>query len=308
VSINQSIKESIKSLRSSQPFNRLTTSGVRSVLALSGIKSEFLIKHLHRIDLVESKLPNGRTLRLQSKGDDWVSNQVFWRGWEGYEPETVPFFFHLAQKSKVTFDIGAYVGFFSLLAAHANPDGKVYTFEPMPAIYKRLEQNIALNQLSNVETVLGAVGEEEGEAKFFHQNITELPTSSSLSFDFMKDNENIVSTDVKVYQLDAFAAEKNVSEVDLMKIDTESTEPEVLRGGKSLLENNHPHIFCEVLKGRESEKPLEEILRPLGYNFYLITPEGLLEKQNIEGHEEYLNYFFSTLDLAAASNLYNRNA
>jgi hypothetical protein len=42
---------------------------------------EFFIKHLHRIDLVEAKLPNGRILKLKSKGDDWVSNQVFWRGW-----------------------------------------------------------------------------------------------------------------------------------------------------------------------------------------------------------------------------------
>ena len=169
------IKDNLKNLRSSQPFNRLATSGTRSLLSLVGLKSEFLIKHLHRIDLVESKLPNGRTFKLQSKGDDWVSNQVFWREWDGYEPETARLFFRLAEKSAVTFDIGAYVGFFTLLAAHANPESKVFAFEPMPKIYERLKHHLELNELPNAEAFLGAVGAEEGEAEFFHQQTTELP-------------------------------------------------------------------------------------------------------------------------------------
>ncbi len=151
MSISNSLKSGIKKLRASQPFNRLATSSTRSILSLAGLKSEFVIKHLHRIDLVESRLPNGKTLRLQSKGDDWISNQIFWRGWEGHEPETVPLFFRLARESKVTFDIGAYVGLFALLAAHANENGRVFAFEPLPSIYQRLEQNISLNNLQNIE-------------------------------------------------------------------------------------------------------------------------------------------------------------
>jgi FkbM family methyltransferase len=303
VSINNSLKSGIKKLRSSQPFNRLTTSGIRSILSIGGLKSEFVIKHLHRIDLVESRLPNGKMLRLQSKGDDWVSNQVFWRGWQGYEPETVPLFFRLAQQSKVTFDIGAYVGFFALLAGHANPEGKVFAFEPLSSIYQRLEQNVSLNNLQNVEIVLGAVGAEEGEAEFFHQGGNELPTSSSLSYEFMKDGQGVTSTKVKIFKLDEFAKDKNIENVDLMKIDTESTEPEVLRGASSLLERNHPNMICEVLKERGSEKPLEEILRPLGYHFYLLTPEGPVKREQIEGHPEFLNYLFSTQNPGEVSKL-----
>lgn len=303
MSINNSLKSGIKKLRSSQPFNRIVTSGSRSLLSLTGLKSEFLIKHLHRIDLVETKLPNGKTLRLQSKGDDWVSNQVFWRGWQGYEPETIPLFFRLAQKSKVIFDIGSYVGFFTLLAAHANSDGKVYAFEPLSAIYERLQQNIALNDLQNVEAVLGAVGAEEGEAEFFHLEGAQLPTSSSLSHKFVEDVQNVTSTKVKIFKLDKFAAERRIDRVDLMKIDTESTEPDVLRGALSLLERDHPQMICEVLKDRGSEKPLAEILCPLGYNFYLMTPDGLQKRDQIEGHPEFLNYFFTTLERGEASKL-----
>jgi FkbM family methyltransferase len=303
VFINSSLKSGIKKLRSSQPLNRIVTSGSRSLLRFTGLKSEFLIKHLHRVDLVESRLPNGKTLRLQSKGDDWVSNQVFWRGWQGYEPETIPLFFRLAQKARVTFDIGAYVGFFTLLAAHANPDAKVYAFEPLAAIYERLKQNIELNDLPNVETILGAVGACEGEAEFFHLEGAELPTSSSLSQKFVEDVQDVTSTKVKIFQLDKFAAERRIDRVDLMKIDTESTEPDVLRGALSLLERDRPNMICEVLKGRGSEKPLAQILRPVGYKFYLMTPDGLKEREEIEGHPEYLNYFFTTLDQSEASKL-----
>lgn len=291
-------------MRSSQPFNRLATSTIRSLLAAGGLKSEFIIKHLHRIDLVETLLPNDKTLRLQSKGDDWVSNQVFWRGWAGYEPETIPLFFRLAQKSRVTFDIGAYVGFFALLAALANEDGKVYAFEPMQAIYQRLRNNISINNLRNIETFLGAVGEKEGEAEFFHLDGAELPTSSSLSQEFVRDVENIASTKVKVFRLDRFIEERNIERVDLMKIDTESTEPDVLRGASSLLRRDHPQIICEVLKNRGSEKPLADILRPLGYNFYLMTPNGLKKREQIEGHPEFLNYFFTNLEPKEISKLY----
>ena len=295
MSFSNSLKQSLKKLRTSQPFNRIATSGARSILTITGAKTDFFAKHLHRIDLVETTLPNGNIFRLRSKADDWVSNQVFWRNWNGYEPESSPLFFRLAQKANVTVDVGAYVGFFTLLAAHANPRSKVYCFEPLPSVYHRLQENLALNKLENVEAISGAVGAEEGYAEFFHIDGLELPTSSSLSYDFMKDGGKLSQTKVKIFQLDKFAAEKGIEKIDLMKIDTESTEPDVLRGALNLLSRNHPDIVCEVLHGRGSERDLQEILRPLGYRFYLLTPEGAVERNQIEGHPEFLNYLFTKL-------------
>lgn len=292
--VSNLLKNNLKKLRSSQPFNRVTTSGAKALLSLTGLKSEFLVKHLHRIDLVESKLPNGRIFKLNSKGDDWVSNQVFWRGWSGYEPETAPLFYRLAEKSAVIFDVGAYVGFFTLLAAHANPQARVFAFEPMTAIYQRLCQHVELNSLQNVMTTFGAVGAEEGEAEFFHVEGFDLPTSSSLSFEFVKNTEHITSTKVKVFQLDKFAQENGIEKIDLMKIDTETTEPDVLIGALNLLKKHQPDIICEVLAERAEGQKLKEILQPVGYKFYLLTPEGAVEREKIEGHPEFLNYLFTS--------------
>lgn len=304
--ISSILKSNLKKLRSSQPFNRLATSGTKSLFSSVGLKPEFFVKHLHRMDLVESRLPNGRVFKLNSKADDWVSNQVFWREWHGYEPETSPLFFRLAEKSAVTFDVGAYVGFFTLLAAHANPQGQVFAFEPMSKIYERFQNHIKLNDLQNVEAILGAVGDKEGEAEFFHQEGLDLPTSSSLSYEFMKTAESLVSTKVKVFQLDKFVQEKGIEKVDLIKIDTETTEPDVLRGAMNLLRKNQPDIFCEVLKGRAEGRKLKEILQPLGYEFYLLTPEGAIKHEEIEGHPEFLNYLFTLRSEKEITSIYNQ--
>jgi hypothetical protein len=109
----------------------------------------------------------------------------------------------------------------------------------------------------------------------------------------MKTAESLTSTKVKVFQLDKFVRENEIERIDLMKIDTETTEPDVLLGAKDILRKDQPNIICEVLKGRAEGQKLREILQPFGYKFYLLTPEGPVEKEEIEGHPEFLNYLFS---------------
>jgi FkbM family methyltransferase len=288
------IKSALKKLRSSQPFNFVATSTLRGLSRATGLRTELFVKHVHKVGRVSCELPNGRRLKLWSRGDDWVSNQIYWRGLDGYEPETVPLFFRLASRAGVTMDVGAYVGFFSLLAAHANPNGKVYAFEPLPKIHERLQKNVALNRLSNVECLRAAVGRAEGEAEFFHVD-EGLPTSSSLSFEFMRTTRELRSTRVPVIMLDRFIKDKGLGRVDLVKIDTESTEPEVLSGMIEAIRRDRPLIVCEVLKERGSERLLEEILDPLGYRYYHLTPDGPVQKDHVAGHAEWLNYLFTTL-------------
>ena len=291
--MTKSLKTVLKMVRDSQPFNRAATSTVSAAFAMTGVRSEFVIKHLPRVGVVRRRLPNGRTLSLWSEGDDWVSCQVYWRGWDGYESETIPLFYSLASRAGVTIDVGAFVGYYSLIAAHANPSGSVFAFEPLPTIHERLRGNIKLNGLDNVECVPCAVSDIEGETQFYHMN-SRIPSSSSLSFEFMKSTGNLVSSTVPVITLDRYVAEKKIHKVDLVKIDTESTECHVLGGMRKTLERDHPDIFCEVLAGRASEAGLEEILGPLGYRYYLLSSKGPDERPHIKGHPEWLNYLFST--------------
>jgi FkbM family methyltransferase len=250
------------------------------------------VKHLHRVGPVCATLPNGRLLRLWSRGDDWISNQVFWRGWAGHEPETTALFFALATDAEATLDIGSYVGYYTLLAAHANPAGRVIALEPMPAIQARLRRHVSLNRLANVECIQAAAGSQAGEAAFYHVR-DELPTSSSLSQEFMAGTDGLFATPVPVVTVDRLVREHAIPRVDLVKLDTESTEPDVLEGMRATLDRDRPWIVCEVLKGRGSEGRLGPILEPYGYRYYLLTPDGAQRKDVIEGHPQFLNYLFA---------------
>jgi FkbM family methyltransferase len=286
------MKRALKKLRASQPFNVTVTSTARALCRALGVTPAPVVRHLHRVGTVSCALPNGRVLKLWSRGDDWVSNQIYWKGLAGYEPETVSTFLKLTSCAGVTFDVGAYVGFYTVLAAHANPSGRVYAFEPHPDAYPRLLRNVQLNRLSNVECLHTAVSDAEGTADLYC-GPGGLPTSSSLSLDFMKPHGTVQCVRVKVVALDEFVRERGIARVDLLKIDTESTEPQILRGMQETLRRDRPSIICEVLQGRGAEDRLEDILGGLGYRYYLLTPTGPMQVPKVKGHVAWLNYLFT---------------
>jgi FkbM family methyltransferase len=295
------IKQVLRKVRVSQPLNFLATSAVRGVLSILKITPGFVVRHLHRAGVVRSALPNGRVLKLWSRGDDWVCTQIYWKGLSGYEPETVPLFLRLATSAQVIFDIGAYVGFYTVLAALASPSARVYAFEPHPNAYGRLLRNVKINHLVNVECLQAAAGEADTSSALFC-GLGWLPTSSSLSAEFMGSHGAPLGVSCEVVSLDAFVRKCGIERVDLLKIDTESTEPQVLRGMLEILRRDRPSIICEVLRGRGAEDLLEDILGGLGYRYYLLTPSGPVLVPKVVGHETWLNYLFTCSELDSLRN------
>lgn len=262
-----------------------------------GRTPEIFPRRLHRVGDVIEALPNGSTLHLRSKGDDWVTNLVFWKGWKAYEPGTIDLFYKLAGRAGTVLDIGAYVGFFTLIAALANRQAQVFAFEPLAAIHQRLIENVRRNGLANVECLNTAVGDEDGQARFFFSMAAlreGLPTSSSLSEGFMSDVPELTGIDVPLLAIDSFVKARSISRVDLVKIDTETTEPSVLKGMRAVLARDRPSIICEVLHGRADTAAIDAELRPLGYQFFLLTPTGAEPRPAIEGHPEFFNFLFTT--------------
>jgi FkbM family methyltransferase len=300
----ESAKNLLKSVRGSQPFNWLATSALKAVASAAGMTPEILIKHLPRSGGVSSQLPNGRTLRLWSRGDDWVANQVFWRGWAGYEPDLAPLFYRLASGAQVTIDVGAHVGFYSILAALANPRGRVFAFEPLPPVFERLQRNVELNRLSNVECVRQAAGENEGEAEIFFEPGDGVPSGSTLSTEIKRLTPKLKAQTIPVVTLDRFVAERRIERVDLVKIDVETTERQVLAGMKRTLERDHPLVACEVWGGKGTEawggpgRIIAELMAPLGYRCYALHDDGV---RPYHDSDRVMNYLFTTTDPPSAS-------
>lgn len=233
-------------------------------------------------------------MSLRSHGDDFLLNQMFYRG--EYEPETSRLFYRLAKQSRVTLDIGAHIGYYALLAGLANPSAKVYAFEALPTIAERLRENLALNPTAPVEAVTTAVGSRDGLADIYHVESNEISSNASLRKpERVQANYSLGHTQIPVTTVDHFVSERGLLGVDLVKIDTEGTEADVLQGMKSLLARDRPSLLCEVLVGIGEPARLDQQLRPLGYRYYRLEPSGPVLKSTIEPHNDWWNYLFTTL-------------
>jgi len=202
-------------------------------------------------------------------------------GLAGYQPNTLAVFLAAAERvdDRPVFDIGANIGIFSMITGactRARPVG----FEPTPEIAERFAGLCAANGLAcRVEPV--ALGAATGEETLYLSDGGD--TSNSLRRGFRRAARSVV---VPVERLDDYCARSGLRPA-VLKVDTESTEPEVLLGGKGVLEAERPWIICEVLAGRTEEK-LQSILHPLGYRWYAIGgPEVVRSVARLAGDRGY---------------------
>jgi FkbM family methyltransferase len=283
-----------KRLRDAPFLNRLLTSAVRGAFSTSAFPPESVVRHLPRVGPVRQRLPNGACLHMWSGGDDWVPNQLFWRGWDGYESETARVFFRLAERARVTIDVGAHVGYYTLLAAHANPDGRVIALEPLQPTFERLRRNVSMNRLENVLCLAIAASDSDGEAPMHVPREGLIPCSAGLGEASCRDwVEHCTTTIVQTGTLDRLARTHGIEGVDLIKIDTEGSEPQVLRGATELLRRHRPAIVCEVLEVSQTATALEDLLGPLGYRYAMLTPSGARPCSSIKGDPVHFNYLFT---------------
>lgn len=206
---------------------------------------------------------------------------LYWWGRYAFEYETSAIFWRLAQRAKVFFDVGANMGYYSLLGATVNPELKVYAFEPVSEMRQLLERNIALNGFNNIVAEEMAITDETRMTQIFvpSENIT----SASLNEKFHA-KENRSQREISGMKLDDYIAQKNIPMPDLIKIDVETAELQVLRGMRSVLENADPIIICEVL-GEPYGSLITQFLAPFGYKFYFIVENRVIPVDEIKRDE-----------------------
>jgi FkbM family methyltransferase len=250
------------------------------------------------VGIISRKLNNGKEMSIDCNDNTLISTSFFFEGVYGFETETTVLMEKLLQSCQVFFDIGAHVGFYSLFAALENEKRSVYSFEPVPNIYKKLKENVELNDLNNIHPVQAALDRYDGEISMYipvnpYHRGDNIPTISSTSSQLKNSIDNVTEVAVKSLTLDSFVNNNNIDKVDLIKIDTEGTEPQVFEGAKNVIDRDKPSVICEVLPGR-TENLLTQFFENRGYEFFQITNNGLIAKDKIEGDVDYkfLNYLF----------------
>ena len=141
------------------------------------------------------------------------------------------FFLDYVKKNDTVIDVGANIGTVTLLLANiVGKNGRVYSVEPHPTIYKYLLENINLNNFQNITTFNYALGENIAQVNFS---------------DFQSDGQNRIvnlnsKLNIKMEKIDNLSIKEN--SIDLLKIDTMGYEKFVLFGANSLLKK------CKVVQ------------------------------------------------------------
>ncbi len=261
-----------------KPFSSIIPNWIRNRIPIIGISS--------------FKLPNGKKLYICSdRNSDGILNIIYWDGLFAYEGSTTQLFISMLKYTDTVIDIGAYTGFYSLIAAIDNPNRNVFAFEPVPMTFSFLSRNLEINGLKNLQINSSAISNFDGTIKLFLPQ-ENLPISASTLEGFRDCSEEIT---VQAITIDSFVKQNNILKVDLLKIDTEATEHLVLEGARNVIKRDEPIIISEVLSGRTEQK-LHSVLDNFGYKYYLISDYGLIKKEKIEGDKtyKYRDYLFIT--------------
>lgn len=210
-------------------------------------------------------LPDDTVLHILQgpmRGRKWIKGAGVSGYWLGtYELEHQKILSDLLREGDVFYDVGAHVGFFSLLASHlVGSSGAVYAFEPLLRNATFLKKHIELNQISNIVVIEAAIADYDGEALF------EESESSSMGKISPKGKSRITAT-----SLDSLIAGGAISPPTVIKIDVEGVQDIVLKGSRGILEKYYPAILIEAVYEKDNKQNFYSVLTTLGYT---IEPIG----------------------------------
>lgn len=190
-----------------------------------------------------------------------------WMRWLGtYEVEKRRVFEATIEESSVVFDIGAHVGFYTLLASTlVGPRGKVVAFEPLPGNLHLLRRHLRMNHIDNVTVVDAAVSDQSAVALFEKGSNSSMGRISSTG-----------AIHVRTVALDDLVCSEKLTVPDYIKMDVEGTEMSALSGAKSVLERFHPTLFVAV-HTKEINRQCCRFLRALDYELTAIDGAAVEE-------------------------------
>ncbi len=201
-----------------------------------------------------------------------------------YEPSTVKHFRERIKEGDIVLDIGAHIGYYTLMAAkRVGNKGKVYAFEPNYDNFVLLTKNIKINGYKNVVLINKAIAESTKKARLF---LSRISTGMHSLIDIDNNNQN--STLVDTISLDDFFGKK-LPRVSVIKMDIEGGEYSAVEGMTGLLKRSkRSTIFTEfspfaIKKSGRSPRGFLIHLQKSGFKLYSIDElKSLVIPINVE--------------------------
>lgn len=204
---------------------------------------------------VPARFPDGFVLQLN--GESAFERSLFFRDCEA---ETSQFFRQVLKPGMTFMDCGANIGFYTLLASRlVGPQGRVFSFEPTPSSFQRLQGHLRENQASNVTALAVGLGAADGRTAIFQNSSGDNHGMNSL---FPAPDAASIG-DCEIRTIDGLLDSGAVTRPEVLKIDVEGAELPMLIGGSSLFRGPRAPIMVIELSNHTME--------PAGY-----SPEDLV--------------------------------
>lgn len=208
----------------------------------------------------------------------------FWENW------ITKVFIREVQPGMAVCDIGANIGYYSLLAAAAvGDDGHLHCFEANPDVYEILFQNVEINGfLPRTKIVNKAVFSKSTDIEF---NVCEKHQGSSSLFLDQKLVEEVFNDKLKKIIIEAVSLDDYFpagSKVDFIKVDAEGAEPDIFKGASRLLNENHSlKIMMEwnlsmLNRSDMMARDFWDLIQGYGFNAYQIMHDSTLTHKGFE--------------------------
>lgn len=220
---------------------------------------------------------------------------------KSYEPHVTTVVKDLLKEGDVFLDIGANVGYFTMLASSlVKSSGKVIAFEPNPQNLQLIYTSMLESNIGNVDIYPYAVSDKKAILRF-----TTVGSNGGVVTDSSKAQQYYFLVPAIVAD-EVLASEEKIN---LIKIDIEAHEPFAIRGMEKLIRKLKPKIITEfhpwAMKLNNLEAP-EAYLKQLfdfGYQISIIEPSGRLFRvscaEDILNYWKQLNHETAHLDLLA---------
>ena len=222
-------------------------------------------------------------IKFKTNQTNYLTKILFWERKRGFEYTSI--FIELIKDLDVFIDVGANIGYYSILGAKMNPNLKVFSFEPSIGSMIYLSENIKINDLENqISVEVKALSDQVGNVEFNELRNTKYPTIYNLSGE-----HNIGTKPEKIHHkisvqsdtLNNYFSKKIINKIDLIKLDTEGNEDIILYHSDKVIEKYRPIIICETLFNT-IENSLEKIMLQHNYIFFNHIDNRLVKVSSIE--------------------------
>lgn len=189
-----------------------------------------------------------------------------------YEADVSNFMLRTINKSDTVVDIGANVGFYTMLLSSLTKEtGKVIAFEPSEKNVAQIKENQSINGFTNIDIRQKLLGNKNSKEVYYHFSNTD--SGTSYARENIPDDKREYEKKV-VFTLDEEL--KNISAIKLVKIDVEGFEVKVLKGAQDLLSSNRvrywvvEYIPTTYAEAGESIDTLREYMKQFNLDMFVL--------------------------------------